>query len=297
MRPFEPSRSATWVAFERGLSSLDQRPIVRDGLAEGLVPEPYRALLRAARAMPSFTAVGNRLYRALTAGISCHIAFRTRAIDEAIETAARAGATQLVIVGAGLDSRAWRLGSLGRVDVYEVDHPATQKYKEAQTAGLAPLAKSVTFVAADLEREPLAAALDRTGHDASRPTIFLWEGVTMYLSAEAVEQTLGTLAARSREGSTLILSYWEQPVMNAALRFVMWMVSKVGEPIRSTFGRDAMKTLLARHGFETLTDGGTIEWSTLYLEGRFRTAPERVICGTRTGARAALSASPSPTRR
>ncbi len=288
MRALEPSRTATWVAFERGLSSAGSKPILHDALAERLVPQPYRALLRMARALPSLTDVGNRIYRALTAGISCHIAFRTRAIDEAIATAARRGPTQLVIIGAGLDSRAWRLEELSSVDVFEVDHPATQAYKEAQTAALAPLAKSVTFVAADLERVSLADALGRTAHDPSRPTIFLWEGVTMYLSPAAVETTLVTLSGRSSEGSTLILSYWEPPILTRALRLLMWMFSRVGEPIRSTYVRDGMRALLARHGFETVSDGGTMEWSTLYLAGRFRRAPERVICGERTQAKLAL---------
>src|SRR5207244_5763641 len=110
------------------------------------------------------------------------MALRTSAIDAAVRDALAAGATQLVILGAGYDGRAWRMSELAGVKVFEVDHPATQGDKRAHLAELPPATGVVTFVAVDFERESLGAALDRAGHDRSSPTCWIWEGVVMYLT-------------------------------------------------------------------------------------------------------------------
>jgi methyltransferase (TIGR00027 family) len=281
MREGTPSRTATWVAFDRGLASIGPRAIVQDALAERLVPRAYGALLRMARRMPRITAALLRVQRALSAGVSLHIAFRTRAIDDAVEAAASRGAEQLVIVGAGLDSRAWRIAALRDVRVYEVDHPATQIYKRARVAAFAVLAKVVQYIAADLERVPLGDSLAAAGHDPTRKSVFLWEGVTMYLTRAAIETTLATIAARSAPGSGLVVSYWEAPRRSLGMRLMLWALARAGEPIRSTFSRVEMKELLARHGFDMVADGGTREWAGRYLPGAFRETPERVIWGER----------------
>jgi methyltransferase (TIGR00027 family) len=139
----------------------------------------------------------------------------------------------------------------------------------------------VDFIEVDLERAPLGESLDRAGQDPAKKSVFLWEGVTMYLSEAAVESTLAAIAGRSAPGSGLIMSYWEPPRPTPAMRFRLWALSKVGEPIRSTFTRERMQAMLAHHGFERVDDGGTVEWSARYLPGRFLSTPERVIWAER----------------
>ncbi len=146
------------------------------------------------------------------------IALRTAAIDTAVRDAIAAGATQLVILGAGYDGRAWRMPELAGVKVFEVDHPATQGDKRARVAELPPATGIVSFVSIDFERESLDAVLDRAGHDRSSPTCWIWEGVVMYLTRDAMRATLAGIAGRSAPGSTLIVNYHtcSSPLLRAA---------------------------------------------------------------------------------
>lgn len=176
------------------------------------------------------------------------MAVRTMAIDEAI------GATptpQLVILGAGLDGRAWRLPQLHASVVFEVDHPDTQRVKQARAAALEPTASAVHFVAVDFAKDSLDAALTAAGHDPQQPTTWVWEGVVMYLKPREVEATLQVIERRSAPASRLIVVYmtraWMMLVAGVVLRFI-------GEPFRSAFSPRRMRALLARHGFHTLRD-------------------------------------------
>src|SRR5258708_4281027 len=134
MRRDKPSLTATWVAAWRGAASYVQPSIVEDRIAEELVPPFYRSLLRAARGSPRAMTAINDAIGALTGGRSLHMMLRTRAIDDAIIEAVNDGARQLVVVGAGLDARAWRLPALRECVVFEVDHPATQRYKRSRVS-------------------------------------------------------------------------------------------------------------------------------------------------------------------
>ena len=111
------------------------------------------------------------------------------------------------ILGAGYDGRAWRMPELAGVNVFEVDHPATQSDKRSHVGELPPAIGNITFVSIDFERESLGTALDRAGHDAWSPTCWIWEGVVMYLTREAMRATLAAIARRSATGSTLIVNY------------------------------------------------------------------------------------------
>ena len=132
------------------------------------------------------------------------IALRTTAIDTAVREAIAGGATQLVILGAGYDGRAWRLSELSGVKVFEVDHPATQGEKRARVAELPPATGSVSFVSIDFEREALGTVLDREGHDPSSPICWIWEGVVVYLTREAISATLAAVSALSAPGSRIV---------------------------------------------------------------------------------------------
>src|SRR5512132_3216071 len=98
------------------------------------------------------------------------IALRTAAIDAAVRDAIAGGASQLVILGAGYDGRAWRMPELAGVRIFEIDHPTTQGDKRTHLAELPPAAGTVEFVSVDFERESLDAVLDSAGHDRLSPT-------------------------------------------------------------------------------------------------------------------------------
>jgi methyltransferase (TIGR00027 family) len=173
---------------------------------------------------------------------------RTVAIDEAIR---EAKAPQVVILGAGLDGRAWRMPELENVVVFEVDHPDTQREKRERAAKLAPQSKDIRFVSVDFERDSLDEALTAAGHDPSRPTTWVWEGVVMYLTLEDIEKTLAIIAKRSAPASRLIVLYITERLLR---RIVNVIVSRMGEPFRSVFTVEEMHALLAKYGFGLVRD-------------------------------------------
>ncbi|MFD8305084.1 class I SAM-dependent methyltransferase [Streptomyces sp. NPDC059690] len=191
---------------------------------------------------------------------------RTVAIDEVL----RARVTgQLVILGAGLDTRAWRLPELARTDVWEVDHPASQHDKRARMrqqgpiddpgldAELPTLARSVRFTPVDFAVSDLGAALDAAGHDPTAPTTWLWEGVVPYLTHEHVRATVAALAARSVSGSALIVNYQAPSAKAAAGRLLTRVLGSSltsGEPWRSLWKPERMAALLAEYDLRVTRD-------------------------------------------
>lgn len=202
---------------------------------------------------------------------------RTVAIDDAVR--ARAGG-QLVVLGAGLDTRAWRLPELARTDVWEIDHPASQQDKRARLAeaaarddaggedgasgedgsradALPALARSVRFTPVDFAVDDLDAALAAAGHDASAPTMWLWEGVVPYLTRGQVQATMTAIAARTAPGSALVVNYQAPSARARAGRLlarVLGSSATSAEPWRSLWRPSEMAELFAAHGFRAVSD-------------------------------------------
>jgi methyltransferase (TIGR00027 family) len=180
---------------------------------------------------------------------------RTVMIDRALENVPPA--TQVVIVGAGFDARAYRLHGISGSVVFELDHPATQALKRSRVGHVVPVARELRYVAVDLTRESLGDALDRAGHSKGTPTAWLFEGVITYLNREQVDAALGAIAARSASGSLLLATYNEPNWVSRVLgnRVGAWR----NEPARSVFSRDEMRQLLARHGFGVRADADGLQ--------------------------------------
>jgi methyltransferase (TIGR00027 family) len=135
------------------------------------------------------------------------IPLRVATIDRWLLRAVADGVGQLVLLGAGFDTRAWRMPELAGVRVFEVDHPDTQATKRARAEGIPVLAASVTYAPVDFARDRLQDALESAGHAADQPTVWIWEGVVMYLLDPAVRSTLDAVRSRWAPGSTLIVHY------------------------------------------------------------------------------------------
>lgn len=184
---------------------------------------------------------------------------RTVAIDDAVRAHA---AGQLVILGAGLDSRAWRLPELAGAVVIEVDHPASQADKRDRIGDLAPLAGDLRLAPVRFDRDELGAALDGAGHDAGRPTTWLWEGVVPYLTRAQVRATVAAVGARSAPGSRLVVNYQQPAAASVLGRYAARGLTALArrphplarEPWRSLWTPAALRRLLARHGFTVATD-------------------------------------------
>lgn len=286
MREGLPSLTAAAVALFRGSASLPGSKIdfANDRGMRVLAPRPAQ---RAFDALGTLTARWPGILDALaapTAGLLTHVALRTAAIDAAVRAEAQEALPQLVILGAGLDARAFRMPEVGDSVVFEVDFPSTQALKQRQARGLSATARDVRFVPIDFERESLEDVLVRAGHRADVRTVWIWEGVTMYLDPAAMEATLATVSARSAASSALLMTYGTPdlaPLLEGALAPVAPLVDfafgLLGEPLRGRMSREEAHALLRKHGLVPREDTGSPEWAAAHLRGR----ASRIVIGER----------------
>jgi methyltransferase (TIGR00027 family) len=263
MKAERPSRTAHFVALGRALADAGLSHVIgfRDPTARVFLNDKGKRSLAKTEyaAREGKRSIGLEMARAM----ADMIALRTAAIDAAVRESLGAGAKQLVILGAGYDGRAWRLPELTGIKVFEVDHPATQGDKRAHLAALPPAIGAVTFVSIDFERESLDTVLDRAGHDRSSPTCWIWEGVVMYLTREAMLATLASVAGRSASGSTLIVNYhtvhrrW----------FARLMFRLIGEPQISAWTPEEMAADLQTAGFVVHEDSAMADWNERFAQG------------------------------
>ncbi|MGE5603555.1 MAG: SAM-dependent methyltransferase [Nitrososphaerales archaeon] len=153
-------------------------------------------------------------------GVWEFLAARERFIDNHLESCLGEGLAQLVILGAGYDARAYRFEALkAGVRVFEVDHPATQAVKlKKLTAIFGAPPPHVTYVAIDFDRENLADRLFASGYDEQRKTLFIWQGVTQYLTPVAVDGTLAFVAGHSAPGNRVIFDYMDATLLSGPPR-------------------------------------------------------------------------------
>lgn len=183
---------------------------------------------------------------------------RTVAIDDAI---CAHPTPQTVILGAGLDGRAWRMSGLAGTSVFEVDHPASQSAK-IQRVGELPAQASLHFVPVQFGRDDLTAALALAGHKKETATTWIWEGVVPYLSRQDVVTTMRVVQSLSAAGSRIIVAYQTPSFVAGIGRLLMRAFCVVarrpdplrGEPRRSSWISADMGRLLTDHGFNAIRD-------------------------------------------
>lgn len=223
-------------------------PRFDDPTARALLPEEVRSRVDRVREGGPPKGLRARFGRSYMEGQSNLMALRTVAIDDSIR---EAGLAQVVILGAGLDGRAFRMSELSGAVVFEVDHPDSQREKRERAHTLTQTAREVRYVPVDFEKDSLAEALEKAGHDPSRPTMWLWEGVVMYLVPRDIEATLAVIGRRSAPKSRLVVAYHSPALLLLAVGFV---VRRLGEPLRSTQTPAQIEALFGRHGFSVVRD-------------------------------------------
>jgi methyltransferase (TIGR00027 family) len=210
---------------------------------------------------------------------------RTRAIDDALRAALARGLDQLVLLGAGYDSRPYRIEGARAVRVFEVDLPATQA---AKRAALGPTPAHVRFVPLDFDRDPLGAAMERGGLVAGARTFIVWEGVVAYLEPAAVDATLRWAGRIAGPRSELVFTYVHRGVLDGGEAFPdagPWVesVRAAGEPF--VFGLDPaeLADYLAERGWRLVADHSTTELLAAYglparrVPGFYRLARAEVL--------------------
>jgi methyltransferase (TIGR00027 family) len=233
---FTAETMALQRAFESNRATHDR--LFTDAHAEAFLHGTLRMVAAMSR-LPVLCEVVGALYDAIAGvGPRASAIIRTRVIDDLVDGLAPS-VGQVVILGAGFDCRAHRLPVLASKCVFEVDHPATQRTKRQVIQKHGLYRADLNYVPVDFERESFEKRLLTGGFNPKTNTLFLWEGVTNYLTAEAVEQTLATIRNLGTTGGILIFTYVHAGVLDGSVHFQearRWLanVKRVGEPW--TFG-------------------------------------------------------------
>lgn len=259
-----PSRTAQGAAMHRAAHQiLDQPPVFADPLALAIIGKDAAAELREGRDPHAIAhAEGLRLF----------VATRSRFTEDCLSEALARGVQQYVLLGAGLDTFAYR-ASHEKLRVFEVDHPATQGWKRARLKEVAlHVPSSVTYAPVDFEHETLRDGLTRAGFDFSTPAMFAWLGVTPYLTRDAVMNTLSFIAALPK-GSEVVFDYAEpthnhNAMQRAHFETMAARVAAAGEPFRSFYEAEPLSRDLKALGFSLAEDWNTDALNARYFEGR-----------------------------
>ncbi len=188
---------------------------------------------------------------------------RTKWIDDEA-AAALATATQLVLLGAGFDMRALRLPQAAHADAFELDHLRTSDAKRAILRNVRTMSERIRYIGIDFNRQSLAEVLPHAGFDISRPACWIWEGVTNYLTAGAVDWTLRQIAETSSAGSILLFTYIERAVLDSPRRYfgavkLIARLQSYGEPWTFGLDPDEVRAYFADRGFRLLKDVSVAE--------------------------------------
>jgi methyltransferase (TIGR00027 family) len=199
-------------------------------------------------------------------GVRPAVIARTRLIDEHMSKAMRDGIAQVAILGAGFDTRAWRI--TGAASIFEVDHPNTSAFKQRHLRNAKSLAP-VHYVTLDFNRDNLDKMLVLAGYDPRCPTFFLWEGVTNYLTETAVRQTFLSVG-KAALGSRIAFTYVHRDIITNPERFAGGLelqrrLAKMEEPF--TFGLDPSELagFLKPYSLTLIEDIGSVDYRIRYM--------------------------------
>jgi methyltransferase (TIGR00027 family) len=260
MQHGKASRTALRVAIRRAAHQLvDPPPVLDDPIAVRLIGPDYpRDLERASHP------VGRDL--------RAYLAARSRFAEDHLAQAVAAGVRQYVVLGAGLDTFAYR-NPFPDLRVFEADFPATQEAKREMLAAAGiDMPPNLAFVALDFEHETLLESLRESGFDAAEPAFFGWLGVAPYLTLDAFRSTLAAVGSLT-EGSGLVFDYSLPPETLTPERRAMFdrlaeRVAAAGEPLQLFFTPEAMEAELKRAGFRRVEQVDYEGLNRLYFQAR-----------------------------
>jgi methyltransferase (TIGR00027 family) len=285
MREGQFSRTALGAAGRRAAHQvLEGGRVFADPLALRILGEDADVAVAEARANPAMR------------GLRLFVAARSRFAEDAAGQAIAQGARQIVVLGAGLDTFAYRVEPAEGLRVTEVDHPATQaeKRRRLAAAAIAPPAHLV-FAPCDFETESLADALGACGFDARQRSFFLWLGVVPYLSEPAVFATLATIAKLPGGGE--VVFDCRNPAASIASdawrrghEIVAAKAAAAGEPLRTSFVTSSLHEKLHALGFRSIEDLGPDEISARFFPGAAaRLLPRRAAPSRQNGGHIVLA--------
>jgi methyltransferase (TIGR00027 family) len=263
MQQSTPSRTALRVALRRAAHQLYDAPplVLNDPIAVPILGQEY---------LPELQKTVTKLEKPFSVGLRAFLVARSRYAEDNLARAIAQGTTQYVLLGAGLDTFAYR-NPYPQLRVFEVDHPATQQWKHEllATSGIS-IPENLTYAPVDFERQSLSEQLQSAGFNPAIPTFFAWLGVVPYLTLEAFQATINFVASQPA-GSGIVLDYG-QP--RSALPFLEKLahdslaarVQLAGEPFQLFFTPPEMAAEMT--AFRDLEDIGSSEINARYFAGR-----------------------------
>ncbi|MGD0954360.1 MAG: class I SAM-dependent methyltransferase [Methanotrichaceae archaeon] len=263
MKNKRASTTAEGMALVRAIeaSKPEDKQICYDPIARSLVPG-YKFTL-------SKLTIDSGLYGRFFPGAIEFITARERYIDDFIKVALSEGLDQAVILGAGFDTRAYRIEGIEKTRVFEVDYPATQDLKLKRLKKVIdPLPDYVTYVSIDFNTQTLDERLLASGYDEQGKTLFIWQGVTGYLTPEAIDNTLAFIAHRSGPGSAVIFDYATNEFLHGPeMKKILLILRVIGEVAIFGIDEDQIEQFLTRRGFRDVHNVDAEELKRLYFTG------------------------------
>jgi len=256
---FRKDATAQGVAKQRLIESLAEPE-------ERIINDPYADRFVLGASVIKF--MGHRLNvwlaQKLVPGFHEHLISRTRFIDDLVKKNSASGVEQYVILGAGYDSRAHRLELPSSLRIFEVDQPEVQARKRSKLPEELSNLENMTYVAVDFTHQTLTEQLINAGFDQNKSTVFTLEGVSQYITKEALSSTIKEVAALTqRASSTFFISYVSDlfdknpeacfgkgyPNAEKRAKLIMYGSAKVGEPWISFYSAEEIENVLSQHGY------------------------------------------------
>jgi methyltransferase (TIGR00027 family) len=271
--PEKPSRSAQAVAAYRAIGAHDPDERIRnpDYLAEKFIDSGFLETI----GLSSDFELSRKLLK--TSGITSFVYYyvnaRTHHIDTILKKVASEGVKQVVILGAGHDSRAYRFRKVfPDVEFFEVDLPATQAQKKKRLTEIFGSPPDwVGYAPIDFNTQSLEDVLKKAGYDETQKTFFVWEGVTYYITEEGVDSTLRFIAQHSAPGSSVVFDYMHRSMIDGDLskypeaQWLLQRMAEQGEPLIFGIPEGKAEDFVDQRGLEVLSDLGTDELTKRYL--------------------------------
>jgi methyltransferase (TIGR00027 family) len=262
------SRTAEWTCLSRALSSLEKNECYRseDALALQLLPNWVKVSIRIPLMRSMFIKV------AAAKGMYEYVIARTKYIDSVFKECLEKKFDQILIFGAGFDTRALRFKDrVGMTKIYELDAPSTQQAKigQYQKRGLS-IPSNVTFVSIDFDKDSLPGKLAEAGLQKDRRTLFVLEGLLMYLQPESVHETFQTIRDFAGQGSEVVFDYVYASVLRGEGRYedekkVVESVARAGEEWHFGIEEGQAAQFLSAYGFRLCEELNAGQLEKLYF--------------------------------
>ena len=247
---------------------------------ERICYDPY-AIHFISKEVLDFAAKNPEEYRVLVArneslvpGASNSLVARVRFFDDVVKSSINNGLEQLVIIGAGYDTRAYRIEGLDKIQVFEIDHPSTQKIKIKKIKEIFKSQPNhVTYIPLDLEIDKLGQELLKTRYNGSKKTLFIMEGLLMYISPEIVDKIFSFIVHNSGKGSSILFDYIPLSVVEGTCELEAghnWQkgVTEAGEPFKFGISEGSTESFLNQRGFKMIKNMTSEDYKKAYFNGK-----------------------------